>query len=230
MDKWIMWLVVVAALSFPLASATARTVARDSDGAVGCFDDGREQKVRATLGLMKAKYPEARYRDVYKNFMQDHYGPGHILSDTVAAKRYLERELEDADRFEGDLYEPTGCNGNYYRVNLSLIKAGTMGCDEYFSAFVRGVSGIVPPTIEWWREEWKFIDGVVRKYGFHYEEEEADRTMISAQLEAGDPVVHHSAEFNKAYSLHYRIFSRDIFEKEILPLLEFQRDCKSSTN
>lgn len=36
-------------------------------------------------------------------------------------------------------------------------------------------------------------------------------------------VVHHTTRFNKAYNFHYRIIRRDIFEKEMLPLIKASR-------
>ena len=182
-----------------------------------CKNALHTEKVVKVLEMMKERYPEARYRDVYKNFMQDYFGPGHILSDTTASGEYLRFELQKAKRFDGDLYEPTGYNGNFYRVNLSLIKDGIIDYDEYFSAFVRSAQGIIPMKIEEWQKEWEAIDGIIQSHGFDYEDEESDREMILKQLEEGDPVVHHSEQFNSTYSVHYRIISKDIFNKEILP-------------
>lgn len=182
----------------------------------------RTEKVAKTLKITKQRYPEARYRDVYKNFMQDYYGPGHILADTAASGEYLRFELQNAERFDGDLYEPTGYNGNFYRVNISLIKDGVLNYDDYFSAFVRSAQNIVPPTIEEWRKEWEAIDKIMQSKGFVYDDDESDREMIFRQLEDGDPVVHHSDHFNSVYSVHYRIISRDIFNKEILPKIRMK--------
>jgi len=56
--------------------------------------------------------------------------------------------------------------------------------------------------------------------GYDYPDMRADRERIFRQLNGGDPVVHHSKRFNDNYSVHYRIISREIFEKELLPLIE----------
>ena len=53
------------------------------------------------------RYQGMQYRDIYKYFMQDFFGPGHILNDTVAAGRYLRSELAETDRFDGPDYEST---------------------------------------------------------------------------------------------------------------------------
>ena len=51
----------------------------------------------------------------------------------------------------------------------------------------------------------------------HYDE---DRRFIEQVLEQGKYAISHSPEYRDAYSPHYRIIRRDIFEQELLPLLE----------
>lgn len=141
-------------------------------------DEEKSRKVVEVLKMMKDRYPEAQYRDVYKNFMQDYFGPGHILSDTIAASRYMSEELQKMRNYDGPAYEPTGYNGNFYRVNLSLVKDSIIPYDKYFHAFFRSVSGIVPPPHNEWQSEWMAIDGIIRDNGFSYQEEEFDRKEI----------------------------------------------------
>ncbi len=37
--------------------------------------------IAEALDYQLEHYPASHYRDVYKNFMQDFFGPGHILCD-----------------------------------------------------------------------------------------------------------------------------------------------------
>ena len=37
-------------------------------------------------------YPELRLTDLYKNFFQDKFGPGHMVADTASAGAYIRRE------------------------------------------------------------------------------------------------------------------------------------------
>ena len=165
-------------------------------------------------------YPESQYRDVYKNFMQDFFGPGHILTDTAASGRYLRNELATDDPFLGPLYEPTGYKGNFYRVNLSLIKDGVVPYDIFFDSFVKSVQEIIPPSGEEWMGRWKMIDGVIKKMGLIFPDEERDRRELNEQFENGDYVVHHSQRYNDSVHFHYRIVSKENFERRILPLLQ----------
>lgn len=175
--------------------------------------------IRAALVRQRAEYPASHYCDVYKNFMQDSFGPGHILADTASAASYLRRELASTSSFGGPDYEPTGHEGNFYRVNLRLLHDSIVPFHVFFSAFVRSVQGIVPPEPEVWRGKWQQIDSVISELGWHFDNENADRLMIAERLRDGDFIVHHSPEFNRASRFHYRIISRQLFESEILPRL-----------
>ena len=52
---------------------------------------------------------------------------------------------------EGAAAEPTGWEGNFYRVNLSVIKKGQIPYAVFFDAFVRSVNGIRPITVAAWK-------------------------------------------------------------------------------
>ena len=176
-------------------------------------------KIRQSVERQLELYPESTLRDLYKNFFQDRFGPGHIIADNTAADRYLRYELNAAEGFEGLDYEPTGYEGRFYRVNLGVIADGRVPYEKYFDAFVRSVNGIKPISIEQWRTEWHEIDSVIMSMGLQLENFSADRAEIKALIDGGDYVMHHSQRFNDHYQPHYRIIERTIFENEILPLL-----------
>ena len=177
------------------------------------------EKIRQSVERQLELYPESTLRDLYKNFFQDRFGPGHIIADNSAADRYLRYELNTAEGFEGLDYEPTGYEGRFYRVNLGVIADGRVPYDKYFDAFIRSVNGITPISIEEWSKEWHEIDSVIMTMGLQLEDFSADRAEIKALIEGGDYVMHHSQRFNDHYQPHYRIIERTIFENEILPLL-----------
>ncbi len=177
------------------------------------------EKIRQSVERQLELYPESTLRDLYKNFFQDRFGPGHIIADNSAADRYLQYELNTAEGFEGLDYEPTGYEGRFYRVNLGVIADGRVPYDKYFDAFIRSVNGITPISIEEWSKEWHEIDSVIMTMSLQLEDFSADRAEIKALIEGGDYVMHHSQRFNDHYQPHYRIIERTIFENEILPLL-----------
>ena len=176
-------------------------------------------KIRQSVERQLELYPESTLRDLYKNFFQDRFGPGHIIADDTVANRYLRYELNAAEGFEGLDYEPTGYEGRFYRVNLGVIADGRVPYEKYFDAFVRSVNNIKPISIEQWRTEWHEIDSVIMSMGLQLENFSSDRAEIKALIDGGDYVMHHSQRFNDHYQPHYRIIERTIFENEILPLL-----------
>ena len=183
------------------------------------FTQTRQDSIRWALLRQMNEVPESELRDVYKNFMQDNFGPGHILKDKKAAADYLRSELNETDLFEGPDYEPTGYRGNFYRVNLQLIKEGTIPFDNFFKAFVKSMKGIKNPSLDQWKKEWSEIENEISHIGLEFENEEADRKEIQEKLDRNEYVMHHSKSYNDASNFHYRIISRQVFEKEILPLI-----------
>lgn len=191
--------------------------------ATACTGDSTRERIRQSVERQMERYPHSTLRDLYKNYFQDRFGPGHIIADEKAADNYLRYELENAATMEGDDYEPTGYEERFMRVNLSVIADGRVPYDKYLSAFVRSVNGIEPITIEQWREEWAVIDEVINEMNLNLPDYEADRAEIWALLERGEYVMHHSKLFEQHYDPHYRIIEREIFQREILPLIEQKR-------
>ena len=181
--------------------------------------DARGEQIQAVVKNQLTEYPKSTLQDLYKNFFQDYFGPGHIVSDTTSAGAYLDRELASFEQASGAYYEPTGYNGNFYRLNLSVIKEGIISRDIFFDAFVRSVSNIEFITIEEWRVEWAMIDSVIYSMNLPLVGYAQEREKIFSLLQQDGYVMHHSKPFSEAYDPHYRIIARDIFLKEILPLL-----------
>ena len=98
-----------------------------------------EKAVHVAVSRQMQKYPKSTLKDLYKNFFQDKFGPGHIIGDTASAGNYLRRELASYTECTGDIAEPTGWEGNFLRVNLSVIKNGQIPYATFFDAFVRSV-------------------------------------------------------------------------------------------
>lgn len=175
--------------------------------------------IESAVNKQLALHPYSTFRDIYKSFMQDYYGPGHLLTDTVSADKYLRHELENTEVFGGPEYEPVGCEGNFLRVNLSLIKDRKIPYNVFFNAFMNSVTNFNPPGIESWKQIWNFIEKAIVDSGIHLEDEDTDRKIIEERLEEGKPIFHHSPKFNANSNFHYRIISRDCFYEMIEPYL-----------
>lgn len=182
-----------------------------------------EQQIREAVERQMQVYPRSTLRDLYKNFFQDRFGPGHIIDDTTSAGAYLREELASHEQFEGAYYEPTGYQGNFYRVNLSIVREGLVDYQTYFDVFVRSVNGIQPVSVEEWKKEWELINSVISEMNLKLDNYSQDSIDIARMLKQGKFVMHHSRAFNEAYDLHYRIIDKELFENELLPLIRHNK-------
>lgn len=185
----------------------------------GCKNGSEKEAIRIAVERQMTVYPRSTLRDLYKNFFQDYFGPGHIIGDVAAAGRYLQSELRSSDTLTGAIYEPTGYQGNFYRVNLSVVKEGIVPYRTYFDAFVRSVNGIEPLPVKEWIKEWRTIESVIERMDLRLPHYEQDKQEIAGLLKAGKYVMHHSRDFVEAYDPHYRIIEKTVFEEEILPFI-----------
>lgn len=158
-------------------------------------------------------YPQAQLVDIYKSFYQDNFGPGHILGDSVAAKRYFLSELADTTKWGGPEYEFTGEGKNFVRLNMNFVKKEIIPADEYFEAFQNSLGRVEKPTDEYWISEWNQIDSIILQKEYHFINEENDRAFITEKISSRNFPIHHSDNFNNNYNFHYRIISLPEFEK-----------------
>lgn len=191
---------------------------------LGCQPSATEKAIKQQL----LDYPESRVQDIYKSFCQDNLGPGHLIPDPQSARNYLESELrtfkEDLDSARYDapsiMYYPVGDQGNYVRVDLSVVLDGLVGEETYLDAFVRSANDGKRLTEEQWVAKWREVEKVIKKDFPDIPDAVKDLEMIDSYVEKGDLIMHHSEAFSNAYNPHYRIIARDIFEKEIKPLID----------
>lgn len=181
--------------------------------------DDFEVKVRKAVDMQMENYPKSTLKDLYKNFFQDRFGPGHLITDTAAARNYLLRELASFETSSGKMTEIIGWEHNFYRVNLSALKEKRIPIDLFIDALIRSANEIKPVSIEMWRDEWSRIETIINTMNLDLPDYETDSGEIKRRLTEGRYVGHHSQAFNEAYAPHYRIISKAIFEKKLLPLL-----------
>ena len=170
--------------------------------------------VKTTISNQLKTYPESRLLDLYKSFFQDRFGPGHIIRDRESARDYILSELTGADTLTGPGTEPCGWEGNYVRVNLSVVADGLLTADELTDALMASAKEVKEEDIErWkeeWKEEWKEIVVIIEKYYPDIPKIEEDKTKIDELLASGQYAYHHSAVYNAAYHPHYRIIAKGL--------------------
>ncbi|MFA5444767.1 MAG: hypothetical protein WC128_05935 [Bacteroidales bacterium] len=175
-----------------------------------------EEKVTTALKQQMARYPQSTLRDIYKNFFQDKFGPGHLLSDTAAAGQYLCRELNsynpDTLPFLSPYVDSTGWELRFFRVDLRVIKEGKVSYRDFFEAFVRSAQAAPVISVEEWTKEWTRIVAVLEKQPYsviHQPDYKADKDSIIAMLLRGEYVGHHSRIYVASYAPHYRLITAD---------------------
>lgn len=183
-----------------------------------------DEKVKDSINSQLNIYPQSNLQDIYKNFFQDRFGPGHLIPDTAMAGEYLREELSAyTETGQNPLLELTGWEGNYYRVSLDVLKLGIVPVEVYLEAFVESANSVPEVTRDEWKNEWERIVAVIEKMNLALPGYESDKAKIRDLIEKGDFAVHHSPVFEDIYHPHYRIIKKDIVRKKIEPLLTGER-------
>ncbi len=207
----------------PLNHFTAAVLAlATSTAGVSALTPAQQDDAIAAVEYIAEVYPSAHLTDVYKSFFQDAFGPGHLIASRQGAVDGINAELAQMDSSEIPEVpmEAVGFRGQYYRVDLGLVKAGIITVDQLVDAMMEGAEPLKPISVEAWAADWDEIYQLIRNSGYSFANERAEARTIHDNLEKGDPVGHHSAIFEKLYAPHYRIVRSDVFEKRLMPLLK----------
>lgn len=191
-----------------------------------CMPTWGQESVEAFVTSLLGQYPEARLLDIYKSCFQDYMGAEHLVSDTTSARTYLDQELATttAEELMPWYSEPCGVEGRYVRVSLKAVHEGLVGADALLAAFVSSANA-ERPTVESWRELWHRIVTIIDHMELNLANYREDRQFIEQVLAQGKYAISHSPNYRAAYKPHYRIVGRDIFEREIKPLLPTLPTC-----
>ena len=185
------------------------------------------QDIAGFVSRQMEAYPQSRLLDIYKSCFQDYMGAEHLVTDRQWVKAYLDEEL-NTTTLEGLLpwlYEPCGAEGNYVRVSIRTIKEGIISPDLLLDAFMRSTKPANRPSVESWSNRWHEILEVIDTMNLNYPNYTADKQFIDSILSIGKYAISHSPEYREAYRPHYRIVERNIFEREILTLIEKWYAC-----
>ena len=196
---------------------------------VSCSQDG--SSIKDAIALQFDAYPESRVQDIYKSFCQDNLGPGHLIPDTSYAGAYLREELatyrEDVAKglysVPAERFFPVGDDGNYVRVDLSVVLDSLMSEQALLEAFSESANSGKVVSEEQWKEKWSEVEKVLRKDFRSIPHMEEDLASIDSLVSEGNLILHHSPKFDEAYHPHYRIIGTDIFRRDIQPLLKDAR-------
>jgi len=177
------------------------------------MNSGREKQIHQFIEDELKYYPEARLADLYKNYFQDAYGPGHLIPDTTQAGKYLDWELQQPYWTDTLPCQALGINHDYYRINLRLVKNGTIPRDTLLLAMVESATLARNPDMESWKKEWNEVLAVIKEVKPNLPGMEADEKLIGQVFSKDDVVMHHSKHYEETYHPHYRIVHRSVFER-----------------
>ena len=171
--------------------------------------------VKTAVSTQLEAFPESRLQDLYKSFFQDRFGPGHLISDRQSALDYILSELAEADTLTGPETEPCGWQGNYVRVNLSVIPEGRMTADELTDALMASAKEVTEDDMERWKTEWAAIEAIIEKDHPDLPDFAEDKAKIGELLNAGQYAYHHSEAYEAAYHPHYRIILKNLLPDSV---------------
>ncbi|MEX0987037.1 MAG: hypothetical protein WD052_06120 [Bacteroidales bacterium] len=177
--------------------------------------DQQTEIIRASVEKKLALYPKSTLCDLYKSYFQDYFGPGHLIHDTAGARRYMEYELGMDDYRDTVMLSLTGYKGNFYRVNLQLIKDGTIPKHLFLNHFIESANAVEGISVETWKIEWDKIFVVIEAIAGDLPDFQEDKRFIETLINRGEYVVHHSEKYLEAYHPHYRIIHKPIFDEHL---------------
>ena len=179
--------------------------------------------VKEAISRQLEQFPESRVQDIYKSFCQDNLGPGHLIPDPEQARTYLLSELKE---YRDDLasgrytkpqlrYDPVGDQGNYVRVDLSVVLDGLVDANTLLDAFVQSANEGKVLTVTDWKQKWSKVATVIRHHFPDIPGAADDLASIDSLIADGHLILHHSEAFSEAYHPHYRIVDRTIFANKL---------------
>lgn len=170
-------------------------------------------------------HPSTTVTDILKQCYQAAYGAEHLLTDKVAARRYLEREFEATPAKDILLCEHI--SDEFCRVNIAAWKHRGLPSDDLFELFAASahprengrelLEGFLREAEEYvdLHEEFVFSHGHhkrVKLFGEHCTE------AVEEYRRSGMPAIHHSDAYREAEHPAYRIVEtkllREYFEKK----------------
>lgn len=186
------------------------------------FMTAQGQEIETFVTTLLEQYPSARLLDIYKSCFQDYMGAEHLVGDRESACAYLEQELAttDAKAMQPWYYEPCGLDARYVRVSLLAVIDGKVSKERLLDAFIRSANTPERPSVEQWATRWQQIIAAINAMDLDLLYQQEDEAFIQEVLSQGKYAISHSPEYREAYSPHYRIVKREIFEQELLPLID----------
>jgi len=179
-----------------------------------------------------AHHPACTLQDIYKLFMQSTCGPGHIITDTYTAMKYLLQEIAENKTYISKFDETSHkylrllkpqyisfddssttcpclileCDAKFplARYSLQIVQDGVIPLDRYFKAFIDTANTCKRLDYEPFCKNWREVVVYLTEIGFTFTDE--DRQQIEQILYK---LVRHSPLYNQLYQPSYRIINKN---------------------
>ena len=175
-----------------------------------------KQNILKSLSNQFSLTPLLTLQDLYKSFFQDFWGPEHLISNETYVEEYLNEELQQIENNKNflPLFEKTGIDGNFIRVNLKVIKYNLISKELLLKFFIESANENnntdFNKKFNEWKENWKNIDNIIKKLNLNILNEENDRKKIYHILyNENKYAISHSNIYKENYDPHYRIIKNN---------------------
>jgi hypothetical protein len=172
-----------------------------------------ERAMERLIEEQVVRYPRMEIQDLYKLLHQAAMGSGHAVTDTAAARRWMEREIAGLPPGPPEpLVDPLSPDGRLARVHLRPYLGAGHDPERLLEAFVRtanGFSGSIPQLERYWKTATRMAASGALPFSVN-----RMRQFFEEQDDKGHPAVHHTATYREAYAPAYRVVGL-----EYLPLL-----------
>lgn len=180
--------------------------------------DHEKEKLTEFVRDALALRPLSTSRDIYKLLYQSFHGAEHAVTDSNAAREWLEEEWcslsIDKPVSERILIEPIyieGMTPELYRINLAPAKSAGIERSKIHAEFLRtatrfprGYPGTADNLHERFIEAWMEIGNAVERG--EVEMNSDDYRKITSMAESNEwGAMHHSETYHETYVPHYRL-------------------------
>ena len=152
------------------------------------------------------KYPLAQAVDMLKLLHQGEFGPGHLIVDAAANKKYLENEYAmvaaNPKPPAGNYLEDIGFG--FMRLHIHAIDEIGLALEEFQRMFELSAADVHGT-------EQGLLDkaAALKASGLPIDAKEID-DFLAKWLEAGGPPFRHSEAFREAYAPAYRVMKAEL--------------------
>ena len=158
------------------------------------------------------RYPAMTAQDAVKLLYQAVFGPGHLIADPAAAKRYLSAERAACAKHDGAAFEPIG--GGFCRLHLGSKELDGISDELLYDLFSSSAEKC--GEMETFLQQLTSLEALAEEGKTPFSKDDLAAYLAAYRAE-GCPMVSHSQTYRDAYGPAYRVVREEY--ARLLPLL-----------